>query len=116
MGQASACAAWSCELPVVSHPTEACVGPQPGRLCSPVRPALQGLWEWGKVTMALGMGKVTMAFPREGARDMGNGHLAPHGASPSAICNSVLSPWYRGAAGASPSPSPPIRAGGSAGG
>lgn len=32
---------------------------------------------------------------------MGNGHLAPCRASPSATCKSVLSPWYWGAVGAS---------------
>lgn len=29
----------------------------------------------GKLTMAFGIWKVRMAFPREGARDTGNGHL-----------------------------------------
>lgn len=52
-----------------------------------------------------------MAFPREGARDMGNGHLAPCRVSPSAISNSVLFPQYWGPAGASLSLSPPSRLG-----
>lgn len=67
-----------------------------------------------------GDGEGDDGFPTRGRQDMGNGHLAPCGASPSAICYSVLSPQYRGAAGTSPSPThtqtPPIQARDSMGG
>jgi len=114
MRQASACTAWSCELPLPPHPTEPCTGaPAPSvLLCralgmgkvtgtGKVMVALGTgrVTGTGKVTLALETGKVMVAFPRKGARDVGNGHLAPRGPSPSAICISVSSPQYRGCSG-----------------
>lgn len=75
----------SCQLPVPSCPSEPSMGP-------PVPSIL--------LCRALGTGEVMMAVPHESTRDMGNGHLAPCRASPSATCNSVLSPWYWGAVSA----------------
>lgn len=79
MGQASACAAWSCELPVPSHPI----------LLSPAWVPSQGGCAAPSVLLcrALGTREVMMAFPCEGARDVGNGQLTPCGASPSATCS-----------------------------
>lgn len=103
----------SCPILSCANPSCSALPGSPARVVVQPHPSCSaGLW--GKGTMALGTGEVMMPFPREGARDMGNGHLALRDI-PKCHLRS-LSPWSQGAAGALLSLSPPRQGGGQHGG